>query len=144
MPLLDVLPPLAVLPPQAPSQPALVATEPAAPDAPAAPTTTRRERKALIVRLLACVWDFSAGCLLYIVLLTVTASCFCAISVSALCLPTYFRSEHAEPLSCFIVVLNASRLHAVPLAGARGDRRLAYRAVQAPNLSAACWCRGEC
>ena len=64
IPLPDVLPPLAVLPPQAPSQPALVTMEPAAPDAPAAPTTTRRERKALIVRLLATVCSLSTRCLL--------------------------------------------------------------------------------
>ncbi|KAK9843498.1 hypothetical protein WJX81_006001 [Elliptochloris bilobata] len=50
VPLPDVLPPLALPPPQAPSQPALLLTQPAAPDAPPAPTTTRRERKALLFR----------------------------------------------------------------------------------------------
>ena len=50
VPLPDVQPPLAVPPPQPPSQPALLTTLPMAPHAPPAPITTRRERKALLVR----------------------------------------------------------------------------------------------
>ncbi len=50
VPLPDVQPPLAVPPPQPPSQPALLTTLPTAPHAPPAPVTTRRERKALLVR----------------------------------------------------------------------------------------------